>query len=264
MGTDQLANNDGANSDGAPALPAVTLYEFSLSHYNEKARWALDYKGIPYHSEPVLPGLHFGKIKKLSGQTATPVLQLPTEVVSGSANIVNFVDALTTRRPLLPSSPEARAEAETWVTWLDDEVGPLVRLALFDALLVSPGFASTFFSQNVSPAKRTFYRAVFPMIGKIIKKQLGVNRDAAIEAREVIDRSLTRVSRAASETGYLVGDGFTVADLTAGALFFPLYYPEQLPNGVPDRNHPVFKAWLDSWRDHEGRPYVESLFRKHR
>ncbi len=67
MGTDQLANNDGAKSDGAPALAAVTLYEFSLSHYNEKARWALDYKGIPYHSEPVLPGLHFGKNQEIIG-----------------------------------------------------------------------------------------------------------------------------------------------------------------------------------------------------
>ena len=95
-----------------PTSPEVTLYEFSLSHYNEKARWALDYKGIPYHSEPVLPGLHFGKIKKLSGQTSTPVLQLPTEVVSGSANIVQCVDALSPKHPLFPPSPDARKEAE--------------------------------------------------------------------------------------------------------------------------------------------------------
>jgi glutathione S-transferase len=245
-------------------LAPVTLYEFSLSHYNEKARWALDYKGISYDSKPVLPGLHFSVIKKLSGQTSTPVLQLATEVVSGSANIVNFVDAMKPTPALQPDSIEDQKEAETWVTWLDGEVGPLVRLALFDALLVSPVFASTFFSQNMSSAKRTFYRGAFPAIAKVIKKQLGVNAQAALEAREVIDPALTRVARAASETGYLVGDGFTVADLTAGALFFPLFYPEQLPNGVPDRSHPVFKAWLDDWRDHQGRAYVEALFRKHR
>ncbi|MBW2292390.1 MAG: glutathione S-transferase N-terminal domain-containing protein, partial [Deltaproteobacteria bacterium] len=47
--------------------PTITLYEFSLSHYNEKARWALDYKGIPYRSRPVLPGFHQGILRRLSG-----------------------------------------------------------------------------------------------------------------------------------------------------------------------------------------------------
>ena len=34
------------------------LYDFRFSHYSEKARWALDFKGIPYTSRHLLPGFH--------------------------------------------------------------------------------------------------------------------------------------------------------------------------------------------------------------
>jgi len=31
------------------------LWHFPISHYNEKARWALDWKGIGTHCETVCP-----------------------------------------------------------------------------------------------------------------------------------------------------------------------------------------------------------------
>lgn len=243
---------------------AITLYEFSLSHYNEKARWALDYKGIPYRSRPVLPGFHTGILRKLSGQTLTPVLQVDDEVIAGSAEIVARVDTLSSDRPLYPHAPDARKEAEQWVSWLDEEVGPEVRLALFHALLVDPAFASTFFTHAVSDVKKALYRWAFPLVARVIKQRLHVNAANADKAREIVDRALTHVARSASVSGYLVGGEFSVADLTAGALFFPLFYPEELPSSVPDRNTPEFKNWLDLWRDHEGAEYVRRLFSKHR
>ena len=30
------------------AAKPTTLYHIEISHYNEKARWALDYKGVPH------------------------------------------------------------------------------------------------------------------------------------------------------------------------------------------------------------------------
>ena len=37
---------------------AVVLWHIEVSHYNEKARWALDYKGIPHELRVPMPGLH--------------------------------------------------------------------------------------------------------------------------------------------------------------------------------------------------------------
>jgi glutathione S-transferase len=36
----------------------ITLYQFQFSHFCEKARWALDYKDLPYTCKNLLPGLH--------------------------------------------------------------------------------------------------------------------------------------------------------------------------------------------------------------
>ena len=38
--------------------PAVTLHQFRYSHFNEKVRWALDFKGIAHERVSELPGPH--------------------------------------------------------------------------------------------------------------------------------------------------------------------------------------------------------------
>src|SRR3954447_23913755 len=42
---------------GCPTLPPV-LWHIELSHYNEKVRWALDYKGVAHVRKAPVPGLH--------------------------------------------------------------------------------------------------------------------------------------------------------------------------------------------------------------
>ena len=41
-----------------------TLYIFAISHFCEKARWALDYLGIEYQLVHLAPGLHMSAAKK--------------------------------------------------------------------------------------------------------------------------------------------------------------------------------------------------------
>ena len=57
----------------------VVLHQFAYSHYNEKVRWALDYKKLPHDRINYLPGPHMGAIKKMTGQTSTPVLEIDGE-----------------------------------------------------------------------------------------------------------------------------------------------------------------------------------------
>jgi len=47
----------------------IELYQFQFSHYCEKARWALDYKGISYKPRNLLPGLHVKPARKLAPET---------------------------------------------------------------------------------------------------------------------------------------------------------------------------------------------------
>src|SRR5437764_320567 len=56
------------------------LWQFRFSHFNEKARWALDFKGIPHVRRSLVPGLHVPRVLWLSGQKSLPVLQLDGEL----------------------------------------------------------------------------------------------------------------------------------------------------------------------------------------
>ena len=51
---------------------ALVLYQFPISHFCEKARWALDYKGLDYTTKNLLPGLHVKTTKKLAARSSVP------------------------------------------------------------------------------------------------------------------------------------------------------------------------------------------------
>ena len=49
------------------------LWQFTASHYNEKARWALDWKRLPHERRAVLPGPHLARIWWETGQKQVEV-----------------------------------------------------------------------------------------------------------------------------------------------------------------------------------------------
>jgi glutathione S-transferase len=50
------------------------LYQFPISHYCEKIRWAMDYKGLDYTLKNLVPGLHLRTTKKIAPKTYLPIL----------------------------------------------------------------------------------------------------------------------------------------------------------------------------------------------
>ena len=60
---------------------------------------------------------------------------------------------------------------------------------------------------------------------------------------------------------YLVGDRFSVADLTAAALLYPLVFPPEGPSVPPPAGYERFRAPL---ADRPGYRWVEEMFRRHR
>src|SRR5229473_725889 len=64
------------------------LWHFTFSHFNEKARWALDYKGIRHVRHPLVPGFHASTVRRMTGQTAMPVLQMNGRTIHDSTRII--------------------------------------------------------------------------------------------------------------------------------------------------------------------------------
>jgi glutathione S-transferase len=109
------------------------LYQFKRSHYNEKARWALDYKRLPHTRHSLLPGPHKLTVTRLSGQAQVPVLRHGRKIIAGSARIIDYLEQLVPEPALYPPEgptyPEPRAAvALRWAArWADHPGADWVR-----------------------------------------------------------------------------------------------------------------------------------------
>lgn len=72
----------------------LVLYQFAFSHFNEKVRWALDWKGLDSDRHNLFPGFHARKTKALSGTTQTPILVVDGESVPGSTAILHRLEEI--------------------------------------------------------------------------------------------------------------------------------------------------------------------------
>ena len=117
----------------------IELLQFEYSHFNEKARWALDFKRTPHARTSFLPGPHAPRIKRLTGETTVPVVRFGDQIVAGSARIIDELERRFPEPSLYPRSPADRTRALDIQKRFDAEVGPAVRRGLFAALLQTPG-----------------------------------------------------------------------------------------------------------------------------
>ncbi|MDI9244165.1 glutathione S-transferase family protein [Marinobacter sp. CHS3-4] len=230
---------------------ALKLYQFAISHFCEKARWALDFKGLNYQSIMLLPGQHVGTMKKLGAdKSSVPVLVHDGQGIQGSARILDYLDETFPERPLTPSDPTAREKAIDWERRMDEELGPAVRCYAYHYFLQRPKLVTPLLTAGTPFYNRFLVRLAFSRVDEIMRKWMKINDKTADAARQTMERYLTELTQAYEASPWLAGDSFSRADLTAAAFFAPLFQPPQYPVPWPDAKRipePV-RNWLDEWK----------------
>lgn len=243
----------------------LELIQFPFSTYNEKVRWALDYKGLGRKDTPLLPGPHVGYVRKRTGQTATPVLRSEDRYISGSAAILAYLEELRPDPPLFPADPAARESALDIQRRFDEDWGPRSRRAILSVIAAHPGYLSRMFGSGHSPLKRMAYAATLPLVRGKIRRGNGIHGPGDIaDGERAIDEMLDFIADATRATGYLVGDRFTLADLTAASFIAPVADP---PGSTMARPRPVPKAireWQARRAGHPGVAWTLGIYRQHR
>src|SRR5262245_63100945 len=176
------------------AAPPV-LWQFRISHFNEKVRWALDWKGIRHVRRSLLPALHVPRILWLTGQKSVPVLVVDGKAIADSTSIIAALERLHPEPPLYPPDGPARRRALDLEELFDAELGPHVRRMLFHALLPHTDYAAALMTVGESPFARRMYRAAFPLIRGAMKLDLGIDADSAASSRARVERALDRIDR---------------------------------------------------------------------
>ena len=247
----------------AAANGVPVLWQFRASHFNEKARWALDWKGIRHERRSLLPGPHAPVVMWLTGQKSVPVLQIDGETVPDSTRIIAALERRQPGPALYPTDDAARRRALELEEFFDDEIGVHLRRFVFNAVLPDADFTADLMTPGFGSITKGVYRALFPLTRMVMRFDMGIDDEAAGRSRDRVDAALDRLEREIQPSGYLVGDGFTVADLTAAALLSPLANPPEYPYAQP----PATKAVQDI-RDRYARrrsfEWAREMYRRHR
>ena len=244
------------------------LWHIRISHYSEKARWALDHKRVPHRRRAPLPGSHLAIALWLTrGQRATfPALEIDGETIGDSTAIIAALEARHPDRPLYPVDPDQRRRALELEDFFDEELGPKIRLLAWhevtrepDSLieLVGPDVPDSLLRLDLGGRAMVGYARAFTQLRYGVR-----SADAAADARAAVVQAMDRLEAELDGNDYLVGDDFTVADLAAASLFYPLVNPPEGP-GLPAAPEP-FEIFRATQAGRRGYRWVEEIFHRHR
>ena len=233
------------------------LWQYAFSNFNEKARWALDHKGVAHVRRSLLPGSPRQIQFMIRG--TLPVLELDGERIMDSSAIIAALEERFDGPSLYPADAEARRQALELEDFFDEHAGHEVRRVFFWEARDDVALMTAVMSADQPRWAKLFLRAGFPIGWQVMKRRYRFYEEDAAGAHDAIRVALDRIEDEREGREYLVGDSFTVADLTAAALLYPLAlplpeFPYRLPEIPPTPNldelraHPAVGWIRDTWR----------------
>ena len=203
----------------------IELYQFPFSHFCEKARWALDYKRIPYRTINLLPGLHVRAVRKLAPKSCVPVLVAGETAVQESSAIITYVDRSRPELPLTPTDAAQAREALAWEQYFDEQIGVTLRLCYYHHALPDRKLTLRTMLDGAPWYAGPLFTACYPRIRSEMQRNMNINEDSSRQATAQLLEAFARLDEALRERRFLVGEQFSRADLTACALLSPLCMP---------------------------------------
>lgn len=247
--------------------PTPTLWHIEISHYSEKARWALAYKDVEHKRRAPLPGAHIPIALLLTRGThkTFPIIQLEGQTIGDSTDVIAALEDRFPEPPLYPADPEQRRRALELEDFFDEELGPHVRLLGFHALRNDPERFKALMERAAPGPLRKVAGPSAAYARFYSNLRFGVaDPQAAALARTKILAALDRLEVELGESEYLIGDTFTVADLTAAALLNPIVLPDQgpIPNDQPPARE--IEEFREPLMGRDGVKWVNQMFSRHR
>jgi glutathione S-transferase len=242
------------------------LWHIEVSHFSEKVRWALQAKGVEHERRAPPPGLHIPLALWLTrGHSGTlPILEIDGQRFADSTAIIAALEERHPDPPLYPADPRERERALELEDFFDRILGPAIRRLVWHELRRDRERLGAIADQ----AAPTLSGTAFVPYARLLAAGTGLRYGAASEraAHRAKSRVLAVLDRLEAELGdgeYLVGGRFSVADLAAASLLYPLVLPEQAPKTVqemPER----YERLRISLASRPGYRWVREIYASHR
>jgi glutathione S-transferase len=245
------------------------LLTIPISHYCERARWALQRAGVPFVEEQHLQVLHYLSVTRAGGRGTVPVLVTDGgEVIADSRAIVRFADRHAPERlRLAPSSAVDRARADALSDRFERELAVETRRLVYPRVM---GLGRTLlrFNDGTAPLhERLAFRAMYPFARLFISKKLDLRDEMLTRAERIVRATFDEVGALLADgRAFLAGDRFSGADLDFASLSAAVLLPSEY--GVPlpalDAFPPAARALFDELRAHPAGAFALRLYRTER
>ncbi|MCO4773365.1 MAG: glutathione S-transferase family protein [Deltaproteobacteria bacterium] len=209
----------------------MLLVTIRFSHFNEKARWALDLAGVAYEEEGHLPGFSNRAVKrhnpaggssdKASSRYSTPLLVLDDgAALTDSSAIVRWASERM-GETLYPVPAVAELEHE-----LHDRLALHTRRVVYGYLFKSPMTLLRLASANVPGPETWALAATLPLVAHQGYRRMVGGDEAFERSLRIVDEEVARWSAHLDGRDYLVGEQFTAADLAFACAMMPVVMPQ--------------------------------------
>ena len=246
----------------------LRLITIPISHYCEKARWALERAGLTYREERHVQGVHRIAARRAGGGSTVPVLVTPEAVIGESEAILEWVDARTPpERRLFPAAPEADEQVHALCRRFDAELGPRGRRLIYVHVLGQRELALRFNNRGVPAWEDRALRWGWPAATGYIRRQLDIRPGVEREDEAAVWREFDFVADTLDRSGpYLYNGRFGAADLTFAALAAPMIAPPiyGTPLPQPEAMAPATAALVRRAREHPAGAFALRMYEQQR
>jgi glutathione S-transferase len=245
-----------------------TLITIPISHFCEKARWALDRAGIDYEERAHLQVIHWLAVKRAGGGKTVPVLVCRDTVLSDSADILAFADAhAPADKRLYPDDAQEAAAVRALERDFDERLGPHGRRWMYEHMRGQRKLVKQYAPTGVPTWQRLGLPIAYGTVAKIIDRYLDIDADKAALSLVEVRTTFDEVAQRLQDGGpYLAGDRFTAADLTFSALTAAVLMPPEygVPLPQPDELPAAMGSVVRELRAHPAGLYALRMFREER
>jgi glutathione S-transferase len=238
------------------------LYEFPHSHFCEKARWALDFKGLAFKRVALFPPWHVLTTRRYGKYSSVPLLLDGEKAVQGSGKIITYLDDVY---PDFLLTKGDKAESDRLEKYFDNEIGVHLRAFFYYYCLKHKNFVQFAFMQNSPSWQKVVFNLQYPVLAQMIKKSYCPTEDSAHLAGKSLLTALEHVWEKLNGRPYLLPEGFSRLDLTICSLLSFVARPAELPIAWPDFPDDAFLIdWYQRLQAHPLIPWVLGIYKNHR
>jgi len=191
----------------------IKLYGMPLSPFVRKVMLVLDYKELEYENVPTLPGDESAEFRAISPLGKVPVLDHDGFTLPDTSVICRYLDRVAPEKSIYPADPQAEATA----CWLEEFADSKLMencAGLFRQRLINPKFFNE------------------PTNEELVQSILDEGMPQCLEYLESVT----------PESGYMVGDGLSIADFSVTTCFLQAQYGDFDVDGAVA---PKLRSYLD-------------------